>query len=204
MKEELIFYFDNFGEENTQKVCERVIMRLKKGDIKKVAIASTSGKTALIFAKSILSSLNDIKIFCVSDPPWAKGYPFISQGNRQELEKIKVEIVDYAPYVCHTYSERVSENVYGLPDLMGIVFDVFRMVGGNGLKVAIEIGFMLTNCGKVNPGEHIISVGGTEKGADTAIVMKTAFSVDIFSKIPDKRMEVIEILCMPLKKKWWW
>jgi hypothetical protein len=80
------------------------------------------------------------------------------------------------------------------------------MVGGNGLKVAIEVGLMATNAGKVKAGEDITAVGGTGGGADTAIVLKAAFSANIFSKEPSERPEVREILAlaMPRVKKWWW
>jgi len=48
------------------------------------------------------------------------------------------------------------------------------------------------------------AVGGTERGADMAIVLKTAFSCDLFAKDPDKRPEVWEILALPRTKRWWW
>jgi len=37
-----------------------------------------------------------------------------------------------------------------------------------------------------------------------AIVLKTAFSCDLFAKDPDKRPEVWEILALPRTKRWWW
>lgn len=46
-------------------------------------------------------------------------------------------------------------------------------------------------------GVEIIAVRGTGGGADTAIVMKAAFSCDIFAKEPEKRPEVREILTCP-------
>ncbi|MFQ6033784.1 MAG: hypothetical protein ACE5KR_02855, partial [Candidatus Bipolaricaulia bacterium] len=67
-----------------------------------------------------------------------------------------------------------------------------------------EVGLMATNARKIPPGEEIIAVGGTGRGADVAIVMKAAFSSDIFAKEPEKRPEVREILAMPRAKRWWW
>jgi len=63
---------------------------------------------------------------------------------------------------------------------------------------------MATDGGIVQPGERLIGVGGTGEGADTAIVMKAAFSQNLMAKDPAKRPEVYEILAMPMTKKWWW
>jgi hypothetical protein len=84
-----------------------------------------------------------------------------------------------------------------------VVADVWRMTGGQGLKVAMEVGLMATNVGVLQRGERIISVGGTATGADTAVVMKTALSLDIFCDDPALRPDLFEFLCTPLPKKWW-
>lgn len=96
-----------------------------------------------------------------------------------------------------------GERVRGVGPV-GRYFDAFRMVGGNGLKVATEVGLMATNAGKVAPGQEIIAIGGTAGGADTAIGMKAAFSGNIFIKDLAKRPEVREILAMPKTRKWGW
>jgi hypothetical protein len=94
--------------------------------------------------------------------------------------------------------------MYGTPDLRVMLFDAFRLVGGQGLKVAMEVGMMATDGGRVNPGGIILCVGGTGTGADCAIVMKAGFSVDLLSRKSERRPHVREILAMPLKKKWRW
>jgi hypothetical protein len=198
-------YFANYGAENTGEVIEAVAERLREGDIKSVVVASSTGGTAVKVAQGINGLA---EVICVSDPPWAVGRfseaPGISAENKARLESFGVEIIDYMPYASVAYSWQASENVYGALDLLVLVFDAFRMVGGNGLKVAIEVGLMATNAGKVKAGEDVIAVGGTESGADTAIVLKAAFSSNIFSKDPSERPEVREILAMPRAKKWWW
>jgi len=201
----IVRYFANYGAENTAEVIAAVAERLREGDVTTVVVASSTGETALRLAQGIKGLA---KVICVSDPPWAVGKytesPGISTENRARLQSLGVEIIDYVPYASVAYSWQASENVYGALDLLVVVFDAFRMVGGNGLKVAIEVGLMATNAGKVKAGEDVIAVGGTGGGADTAIVLKTAFSANIFSKEPSERPEVREILAMPRVKKWWW
>ena len=48
-----VYYFDEPGEENTKWVIEAVSKRLEAGGITRVIIASTSGKTAAEFARSL-------------------------------------------------------------------------------------------------------------------------------------------------------
>jgi len=48
-----VYYFDESGEQNTQWVIEAVSRRLEIGGIKQVIIASTSGETAVAFARRL-------------------------------------------------------------------------------------------------------------------------------------------------------
>ncbi|MCR4405178.1 MAG: hypothetical protein NUW06_07915 [Candidatus Acetothermia bacterium] len=190
----LVRYFASYGAKNTNGVIEAVAERLEEGEIKTVVVASSSGETAIKLAEKVRDRAK--RIICVSDPPWGRERfpesPGISLENRAKLEALGVEIIDYMPYASVAYSWQASGNVYGVLDLLVMASDAFRMVGGNGLKVAIEVGLMATNAGKDAPGEEIIAAGGTGGGADTAIVMKAAFSCVIFSKEPEKRPEVRE------------
>jgi hypothetical protein len=71
-----------------------------------------------------------------------------------------------------------------------IMADTLR-VFGQGLKVAIEIAMMAADAGLVSTSERVISVGGTGRGADTAIVLKPVNTSDFFD------MRVGEIICKP-------
>jgi len=54
---------------------------------------------------------------------------------------------------------------------------------------------MATDAGEVNEGEEVISCAGTYKGLDTALVVKTAYSINFF-----KKFEVREIIAKPLSR----
>src|SRR4030042_1658885 len=53
-----IFYFNQPGIDNTDKVIEIVYKRLKEGDIRSVVVASSSGATGLKFAKEMARETN--------------------------------------------------------------------------------------------------------------------------------------------------
>lgn len=74
---------------------------------------------------------------------------------------------------------------------------------GQGFKVAVEVVVMAASEGAVKSGEDVIGVGGTGKGADTALIVKAALPEDVLGKDIRKRLEIREVIAMPLVKKWW-
>ena len=97
----------------------------------------------------------------------------------------------------------------------GIVTKTLRMFC-EGFKVAVEIAAMAADAGLVRIDEDIVSIAGTGKGADTALVMSPAISRRLFDmkvkKILAKSKRVIlftdncgeivfdKILCKEIKK----
>jgi len=196
-----VYYFDEPGEENTQLVIEAVSQRLEAGGIRMVIVASTSGKTAVEFAHSLKGKA---ELICVSEAPyrreWGEQWPCLKQEFRQELERLGVTIIDKVPYVFHSsvlesarwsdaFPERlVKETLYSF---------------GQGMKVAVEVALIGVSCGYVAPYEDVISVGGSSKGADTAIILRATYPASLFDKDSEKRLEIREIIAMPFSKKWW-
>ena len=64
-------------------------------------------------------------------------------------------------------------------------------VFGRGMKVACEIAIMAADAGMVRTDEDVIAIGGTHRGADTAVVLRPVISQDFFD------LRVKEILCKP-------
>jgi hypothetical protein len=61
-----------------------------------------------------------------------------------------------------------------------------------GFKVAVEIAAMAANAGAIRTDEDVISIAGTGKGADTALVIRPANSANLFS------IRVKKILSKPI------
>jgi len=74
---------------------------------------------------------------------------------------------------------------------------------GQRFKVAVEVALISVDKGIVSLGEEVIAVGGTDKGADTALLVKTTSSQDMIGPDPSKRLEIREIIALPMLKKWW-
>jgi len=84
--------------------------------------------------------------------------------------------------------------------------DLFWMtlicVGGHGFRTAIESVFMAVQAQTIKEGEEVLSIAGTETGADSAIVMKATKFENVVGPDPDKRMKIEEILAMPKRTTW--
>lgn len=174
-----ITYFDEPGAINTEAVIEAVVESVRASGIKHVVIASTSGRTALKFAKALKGKA---RVCSVS-------YKAVDPEIRKELEGLGAVVIDNAPCVLSTAKTKTVRNAF--------------YTLGQGFKVAVECVLIATGKEVIKPYEDCIAVGGTEEGADTAIICRATSLKQMFGKDVDKRLEVREIISMPRKKKWW-
>ncbi|HFB07076.1 MAG TPA: hypothetical protein ENJ92_01385 [Chloroflexi bacterium] len=196
-----VYYFDEAGEQNTQGVIEAVSHRLEVGGIKQVIIASTSGETAAAFARSLNGKA---ELFCVSEAPyrreWGEEWPCLKQEFRQELESFGVTIMEKVPYIFHSSVVEAARWSDTSPERL--VKETLYCFG-QGMKVAVDVALTAVSCGYVAPYQDVIGVGGSGKGADTAIILRATYPASLFDKDPAKRLEIKEIIAMPIAKKWW-
>lgn len=177
--ESSIVYFENPGAQNTDAIVNTVAKRLEKGDIQYVVTASNSGETALKLAKAIQGKATIIDISMRT----------ISKGVRPELEKLGVKMLEN------------QIPAFRAKNLVPIKMAYYTL--GQGFKVAAEVVTMAASKGLVKLYRDVIGVGGTGEGADTVIVARATKPEEMLGKVTDKKMEVREILAMPLRKKWW-
>lgn len=181
-----ITYFKNPGEENTGEVLQLVKKRAGELGIKTIIVASTRGETAL---KS-MEVLKGFKVIFVShtagfkDPDTQE----FSDETRRKVEAMGGSIVTTA----HAFGGlgRAVRKKWGSPETGDIVASTLRIFG-EGMKVACEIALMATDAGLVGTVEDVISVGGTVRGADTAVVLKPMNAHRFFD------LKVGEIICKP-------
>lgn len=179
-------YFERPGEENTEatlKIAKEAA--LLKG-IKHIIVATTTGRTGLMAAEMLKGS--GINLIVVTHNTGFK------ESGLQELRaemKEKIEArggrVLTCPMVLRALGAAIRERTGYSQEQ--IVADTLRIFG-QGMKVALEITAMASDCGLI-PQEEVIAVGGTAKGADTAVIIKPASSNNFF------KMRVCEILAKP-------
>ena len=195
-----VYYFAEPGEGDTDLVVEAVARRVEVGDVSIVLVASNSGRTAVEFGRVLKGKA---KVFCVTEAPsrreWGHPWPTLEDGYRRELEELGVEIVEEAPFVFH--NAVLDESKWDVLPPEELVRETLYAFG-QGLKVAVEVVLMAVASGRIEPYQDVIGVGGTSKGADTAIVVRATYPTTMFAKDSAKRLEVREIIAMPLAKKW--
>jgi len=177
--ERKVEYFTDYGSQNTEKTIEIVRNRTRRGDVKTVVVASTSGETGVKFAKALKDVASVIAVSYEEMKPMYKRQ--ITEFGGKALEKAHLPL-----------------HSKGMDDVRKSFYTL-----GQGFKVAVEVILIAADKGEVNLYEDVIGVGGTGKGADTAIIARATPTKEIFSEEENKKLEIREIIAMPLKKKWW-
>jgi len=179
-------YFENPGKENTEEVLGIVKQRAKELGIKTIVVASTGGDTA-VKAMDALPGLRIIAITHVAG---------MREPNTQQFTEENKKIVESKGGIvyttAHTFSglsaamrKKFSTHIVG-----DVVANVLRFFG-QGMKVVCEIAVMAADGGLVRTDEDVIAIGGTGRGADTAVVLRPVNSGNFFD------LKVKEILCKP-------
>lgn len=183
-----ITYFEKPGKENTEKVIELAIERLKEGDIKKVVVATSSGETGLKFIKALEGQKNIQVIPVVVNA----GSRFAGASEREDNEKeFKKRGIRYVQSVqAFSGIERAINKRWGTAGPVMLISDALR-IACEGFKVGIEVTVMAADAGFVSPDETVMAVAGTSRGTDTILIVKPAYSNQFFD------FAVREIICKP-------
>jgi uncharacterized protein len=183
-----IFYFEKKGAVNTERALEIALACCEEKGIRKIVVASSTGKTALLLrdkAKPL------IEVIGVTYSAGSKYREEVEEFNRNRETMIKKGIQVVRGLHALSATERAFENKYksGLLPL-NIVADTLRMFS-QGMKVCLEVAVMAAEAGFITPDEEVVVVGGSGKGADTAVIMKPAYAASMFET------KVKAVLCMP-------
>jgi len=180
-------YFRKPGPANAKGVMEAVSRRAGELKIKKVLVATNTGKTALD-ALEVLGK--EIKIIAVSHVTGflKPNHQEMSEESRHELESKGITVL-----TCqHAFGGvgrgiRNKLSTFQIDEIIAFTLRTF----GQGTKVAVELSLMAADAGLVRTDEDVISIGGTGKGADSALLLQPANSANFFD------LKVKEIICKP-------
>jgi len=178
-------YFKKPGPSNTQATIDLALQTAREKRVKHIVVASCSGKTAML-----LANCHDLHIVCVTHV-----YGFSENGKNEMEENVRLELQQKGIHVLST-THVLSGVERGISTQSGgmypaeIMSNTLRMLG-QGTKVCVEIAIMALDAGLIPHGDAIIAIGGTGKGADTAIVMTPAHAQHVF------KTKIHEILCKP-------
>jgi len=169
VQREEIYYFEKPGKHNTDTLVKIVANYVEKNNISCVVVASTSGFTAKKMIEKIKGK--DVKIIVVGE-------------RRESFEKqIEKEVKKRGGEVIYA-----GEVKYKFPSSAIGAFYRFSQ----GMKVCVEIVMIACNAGVLKEGEEVIAVAGTSYGADTAVLMESRGSEEIW------KIKIQKIIAKPL------
>ena len=179
-------YFPKSGSENTEETLALAKRRAEELGIRTIVVASTSGETGV----KAVNTFANYKVVIVTHSTGLQA-PDVQELRPQHREEI-VEKGGVILTATHAFGGvgraiRRKFNTYQVDEIIAQTLRVF----GQGTKVACEIALMAADAGLIRTDEEIISIGGTGKGADTALVLRPAHTHDFFE------LSVKEVLCKP-------
>jgi hypothetical protein len=184
--EQKITYFDKPGIDNMGETLRIAKRRADELGIKTIVVASTLGNTG---ARAV-EVFKGMKVVVVSHSAGFHGpnTQELTEENRKKIEKGGGTIFT----ATHLFSGvgaamRKKFTTYLLGD---IVANTLRVLG-QGMKVVVEITVMAADAGLIRTDEDVITIAGTGRGADYAVVIKPVNSGDFFD------LRIKEILCKP-------
>lgn len=181
--QEQITYFEQPGEENTPAVFDLVDAALAQTGIQKIVLASTRGGTA----RYAMDHYAGQKVRLIIVP---HQYGFGPTGEQRFDPELVQRAQREGHQVCFATMLFHQEPLWGEGPAQ-VVANFLRMFC-QGVKVCVEILLMAANAGLVDPGEQVVVVAGTGRGADTALIMTGGTS-----RAP-KQVHISRILCKPL------
>ena len=183
-----IFYFDKKGSVNTDRALEIALACCEEKGIRKIVVASSTGKTALRLHDKAKPS---IEVIAVTYGAGSKYREEVEEFNRNRETLVEKGIRVVRGIHALSATERTFENKYKSGFIpLNIVADTLRMFS-QGMKVCVEVAVMAAEAGFVTPDEEVVAVGGTGTGADTAVVLKPAYAAGMFET------KFKAVLCMP-------
>ncbi len=189
MSDAKIAYFEKAGRENTGAVADCVARRLEQGGIEHVVAASNSGATALALLEKIGGT--GAKLVCVTQHAGSSGgdATLIEEKHASKLKESGVSVL-----VCSHALSGVGRSIskkFGGATRVEVIAHTLRRFG-EGVKVCVEVSVMAADAGLIPTDRDVIAVGGSGRGADTAIVLRAAHMNNFFD------MKIREILCKPI------
>ncbi len=189
MEQKTVYFEKPGGEENTVQTLALAKARAAALGIKTIVVATTEGKTG---AKAV-DVFQGLKVIAVTH---VEGF---REPNTQELTTENRQAIESKGGIILTTTHALGGIQRALATTMpppsshaigDVAANTLRMFG-QGMKVACEIAAMAADAGLVRTDEEVISIGGTGRGADTAVVLQPNYVHRFFN------LKVKEIICKP-------
>jgi uncharacterized protein len=181
-------YFSGKGSEFTKETARLAVARAKELGITEFVIASNLGPSARALIEELGGDGSGVAVVT-----HAAGFkePFsmeMGDVERTEISRTGASVITAGHALSGVERGLSSKHQGSYPAL--IMADTLRLFG-QGMKVAVECAVMAADAGALSGG-RIVSIGGSGRGADTAVVMTPGHAAKIF-----EQATIHEIICKP-------
>jgi len=179
-------YFEKAGNQNTETLLKHVKKYAKSAGIRDIVVASTSGETG-VAASRLFKGYNVVVV---------THHTGFSESGQQELNaEYRKQIVENGAKIftgTHALSsvEKAVRKKFGTIMPLELMANTLRLMG-EGTKVCVEIVLMAADAGLIAVNRDVVSIAGTSKGADTALVIKPANASRFFD------LKIKEVIAKP-------
>ena len=178
--------FPKTGPSNTARTLELSRARADALGIRKIVVASTTGDTG-VRAAHVLAGL-DLVVVTHSAGFQEPDFQALTVQNRVAIEAAGARILT-CQHALGGVGRAVRKKLgtYQLDEIIAYTLRTFCQ----GVKVGAEMALMAADAGLVRTDEPLITIAGTGRGADTAVVLKPTNAQTFFD------LQFLEIICMP-------
>jgi len=179
-------YFESPGESNTLRTLEIAAQRADELNLNAIVIPTTSGDTA-VKALSLFKSRKPV--FVTHSTGFTKpDFQQLLPHNREKIEQSGARLLT-CQHALGGVGRAVRKKLetYQIDEILAYTLRVF----GEGTKVAIEVALMAADAGLVSTMEPCLSLGGTGRGVDTALLLRPANAQNFFD------LRILEVLAKP-------
>lgn len=185
--EKTILYFEGPGPSNTEPTLEASARRARELGVNQVIVATSTGRTALAASRVFPDSVQIIGV-TLQRGLWDK-YVGVDPDIIREAESKGVKFLTCPHTLMGAVDSALRDTLGFLPPQQLIAHTYYTF--SQGTKVAVECMMMAADAGLLDMEHEVISIAGTNDGADTSLVLKPVYSHEFFS------LKVHEIIAMP-------
>jgi hypothetical protein len=179
-------YFSQPGPANTDRTLALAHDRAQALGVRTALVATTSGATAAR-AVQVLQGI-DIVAVTHSTGFSAPNQQSLTTENRAAIERGGGHILT-CQHALGGVNRAVRKKLdtYQLDEIIAYTLRLFSQ----GIKVTAEIALMAADAGLVRTDTPVLSIGGSGRGADTAVILLPTNAQTFFD------LEILEIICRP-------
>lgn len=187
--------YEQEGIEHTETTLERACERAVELGINQFVVATTTGQTALACARMMPGMrVVGVTMHAVDEVIHVNRHGRKVQAKDPEIMESARELGVHFYTGVHPFGGAVSSALartfqgYSAHD---VIAEVLKRLFSTGTKVAVECVLMAADGGLLDMGRDVISLGGYRGGADTALVIRPAYSYRLFD------LRIRETICYP-------